>query len=228
MYWRPETAPAWQTLWSLIRDTLGFGPAALCVPEDLAAHWRDPDLLLSQTCSLPFRLGLHQKVHLVGAFHFDLPLTPPGDYHSVILSRPGALPRAPRLAINAADSQSGWAALWDWSSGNLPGNRLLTGAHQASALAVAQNQADLCAIDAVTWALIQKGTPELARQLIVLDRTPPTPGLPLITAQANWVAPLQKALRQSVSTLPSQDRDCLGLIGFCSKNAEDYLAFRGA
>ena len=67
MYDRPETQAANDRLWTLVRansdDPL---PPALTRGEDPWDHWQAPDLTLSQTCSLPYRARLHDKVALVG------------------------------------------------------------------------------------------------------------------------------------------------------------------
>jgi len=224
MYWRPETAPAWQNLWGLVREELGFGPERLMEPKNLLAHWRDPRLLLSQSCSLPYRLGLYKQVHLLGAFHFDLPSSRAGDYHSVIVTRPGPQPAAPRIAVNAKDSQSGWAALCDWRPESATGPVLITGAHQSSAQAVGDGRADLCAIDAVSWSLICRFDPALASHLTVIARTPPTPGLPLITASKARQTQLRSALQTAVDRLGPGDRTILNLIAFVPKDAAQYTS----
>lgn len=224
MYWRPETASAWQHLWDFVRSRIGKGPQVLQHPDDLHAHWRDPGLVLSQTCSLPLRTGLAPHVHVLGAFDFGLPATPAGGYHSVVLTGPGALPDAPRVAINGADSQSGWAALCDWSGGDVSGPIVLIGAHLDSARMVARGAADLCAVDGVTWDYIARFEPEVAARLRILARTAATPGLPLITGDADLVAPLRAALRDGVGAMSPEDRRATGVQGFVVRTAAPYLA----
>ena len=55
MYDRPETAAANDRLWQGVRTRLGEGPEHLVRAGDPWEHWQSPDLLLSQTCGLPFR-----------------------------------------------------------------------------------------------------------------------------------------------------------------------------
>ena len=71
MYDRPETAAANDALWALIRD--GLRARGMDAPEVLTRGagaywpaWESPDMLLSQTCGLPFRARLHEKVTLIG------------------------------------------------------------------------------------------------------------------------------------------------------------------
>ena len=75
--------------WSLIRQHLGCGPERMTRPDDLWPLWRSPDLLLGQTCSLPFRQHLHPDVTLVGTPDFGLPGCPPGHYRSLMVVREG-------------------------------------------------------------------------------------------------------------------------------------------
>ncbi|MFN3646541.1 MAG: hypothetical protein ACK4S2_08505, partial [Gemmobacter sp.] len=64
MYDRPEVQAANDRLWAGIRDRLRA--AGLAAPETLVRgrwplwdHWTAPDLVLSQTCGLPYRSRLH-------------------------------------------------------------------------------------------------------------------------------------------------------------------------
>jgi ABC-type phosphate/phosphonate transport system substrate-binding protein len=60
----------------------------------------------------------------------------------------------------------------------------LTGGHLMSASSVASDNADVAAIDCVTYAHMQRLHPELAAHLRILDWTPSSPGLPYVTARA--------------------------------------------
>ncbi len=214
MYLRAETRPAHDVLWSLTRDALRArgidAPDALSHDAPLDETWLSPDLLLGQTCSMPFRTRLSGKVTVIGAGDYGLPDTPPGFYHSALVVRADDS-RATladftqgRLAINGADSQSGWCA--PFAHAHAHGLRfheaLTTGAHRDSARAVAEGRADIAALDAVTWRLIGQHDP-FAAKLRVLDRTEPTPGLPFITALANDPAPIRAALNAALSALPA-------------------------
>jgi hypothetical protein len=228
MYDRPETREATDRFWAAIRDALRAGgtsaPETLSRDADLWALWQNPDLVLAQTCGLPFRARLHPSVRLVATPDFALPGCPPGHYNSVILGRPGAWPAQPRPAINDPLSQSGWAALHAWAAaeGLTLGPAMLTGAHAASAAAVAQGAADICAIDAQTWRLMQRAgaAPPLSERA----RTPPTPGLPYITAAARDPAPIRRALDAALAALAAEDARALGLAGLATIPAATYLA----
>lgn len=236
MYDRPETRAATDRFWALTRDALRdrdiAAPDALTrvfvSPWDL---WQSPDLLLSQTCGLPLRARLHDKVQLVCTPDYALPGCLPGYYNSVLITRPDdadtplkTLLRG-RIAINEGLSQSGWGALWKYAMdlGETPARPILTGGHALSARAVLDGRADLAAIDAQTWRLLCRHDRDLTA-LLERARTRPTPALPLITAAGRDPAPLLAALRDALAALPRQDCETLGLAGFARLPLTAYMA----
>lgn len=228
MYDRPEIRGATDAFWGYIRDALHqmglTAPAALTRGPDPWAIWQDPSLVLAQTCGLPFRARLHDKVALVATPDYGLPGCPPGYYNSVIITRPGPLPHRPRLAINDPLSQSGWAALVAWIAAQdiAAGPVTVTGAHAASARAVADGLADLAAIDAQTWRLLLRHAG--ADPALEIARTPPTPGLPLITSLAYTPEDIAKAVAQACAALDPATRAALDLQGIVQINKAAYLA----
>lgn len=232
MYDRAELRPVNDRLWQGVRAALGTGPGALTRDRDPANIWIDPDLLLAQTCGLPFRARLKDRVTLVGAPVHRLPDTSPGQYHSVIVARAGERRALPDLlasgiaAINDPLSQSGWDALRALAErlGATPTRAVWTGAHVASAAAVAEGAADIAALDAVTWDQIARFDTPLARRLVILHRTPPTPALPFITAKADLAAPLFRALAAAIAALDRMDRDALNLHGIVAAQVSTYTA----
>ena len=231
MYLTPLTAAAYDRLWQAIRNHLTeagiAAPARLMdnIPDHMA-HWSAPDLLLSQTCGLPYRALLKDRVTLVGVPDFGLPDCPPGYYNSVLITRaddPVAELSAladRRFAYNEALSQSGWASVALSVPDILGGPKMMTGSHRASARAVRDGQADFAAIDAQTWR--QMGDLGETDGLRVLHRTAPMPGLPLITRQAVLVPALQAAVDHGISTLGAEDRDALGLRGLIRLSPAAY------
>ncbi len=231
MYDMPHARDANDRLWSLIRSGLGEGPPALDRTDDIWAHWLSPDLLVSQTCGLPFRARLHHKVKLVGTPDYGLPGCPPGHYNSVLLVHADSHAEAPsdldtpRLAYNEPLSQSGWAAPHaHFKALGLPFEAgPHTGAHAASARAVADGQADIAAVDALTWPMLERGSPSLVNALKVIDRTAPTPGLPYITALTRDPARIALAIDRAIAALDQADRDILHLRALIRIPAQAYL-----
>lgn len=231
MYDRPETAAANDAFWSAIRAQLGTGPDGLTRGADFWQVWRSPDLLLSQTCGLPYRTRLYSDVQLVGTPDYGLPNCPTGHYNSVIIahrSRQGATLAefdGQRFAYNDAQSQSGWAApITHLRACHLmPGELLTSGGHTASALAVAEGRADFAALDALTWKLIQRYD-SFSADLVEITRTDPTPALPFITAMGQDPKPLFTAIKTAISDLSEDHRETLHLKGLVAIPAADYLA----
>lgn len=236
MYDRPETSAANDALWALIRD--GLRRQGLDAPETLTrgdaaywAAWEDPQLLVSQTCGLPFRAQLHDRVTLIGTPDYGVQGCLPGHYRSVLIARKDD-PRtiesgfvSARLAINEPLSQSGWAAAYQHFEdlGLTAPATITTGSHVASAKAVAQGQADLAAIDAVTWALILRHD-AFADGLRVIAQTNPTPGLPLITAQTELADLLFETITTAIAALSDAQRDTLCLQGLVRIPQSSYIS----
>ena len=236
MYDRPETAAANDRLWAGIRDRLRAeglpAPEALIHgASDLWPLWTSADLVLSQTCGYPYRSRLHGQVLLVGTPDYGVEGCAPGYYRSVFVARADdprdridMFDRA-QMAYNEALSQSGWAAPQTHAAGIgirlLPGLR--TAAHDQSAKAVAEGRADLAALDAVTWRLLQQFDP-VCRDLRVVGLTEPTPGLPLITARTHDPDILFDVLAEAIADMPAADRTLTGLQRLVRIPAAIYLS----
>lgn len=182
-------------------------PATLPPEElDFPALWLHPDLLFGQACWGPLELGLARHVQVVGQPSYDAYEGGRGEfYSSAIVMRPDAPPeggvQAPadgkpmiplallpgaRLAFNSLDSMSGIIALdRDLAAMNeglgVFSERIETGGHRASIIAVAQGRADVCAIDCRSWALALEHEPA-AKAVQVVGWTSRRKGLPYITA----------------------------------------------
>lgn len=228
MYDRPELAEANDQFWALIRDNLGFGPQKLTRDCDFWEVWRSKDMLLAQTCGLPYRHSLHERVQLVGTPDYGVAGCKPGYYRSVIIARKGSATElgdlsSLKLAFNEKLSQSGWAAFWAHVPKESQMKELVqTGAHRASAQAVAGGRADIAALDAVTWKLIQRYD-AFADDLIVLAETDPTPGLPFITAPNRDVTLIRASVERAIDQLDSDTKTLLQISGLTMISRETYL-----
>lgn len=213
MYDRPEVRSATDALWAALAAALRrrgiAAPDALDRSLSEAEAWTRKDLLLSQTCGYPYATRLRGTVRLVATPAFDAFGCDGARYASAVIARkddPGAALadfRGRRAALNARDSQSGCNTLRHAVAPLADGARffseaLVTGAHAASALAVAKGEADVCAVDGVTWTLIARHDPSLADRLKIVGRTAQAPGLPYVTAASADDATVA-ALRDSIS-----------------------------
>ena len=224
-------------LWALIRT--GLRGRGVTAPEALTRGehaywdaWAAPDLLLSQTCGYPFRARLQGRVTYVGTPDYGVEGCAPGYYRSVFVARSDDPRRdviefgGARLAFNEPLSQSGWAAPQTHAAGL--GLRLVpalqTGGHRLSAAAVAEGRAEIAALDAVTFALMQAQDPDSVARLKVVGMTSPTPGLPLITAAGRDAGPLFDAASEAIAALDAADRAILRLKGLVRIPVEAYLS----
>ena len=129
------------------------------------------------------------------------------------------------MAFNEPLSQSGWAAPQTHAAQIgirlLPGIR--TGAHAQSASTVAEGRADVAALDAVTWRLLQRFDP-VTRSLRVVGLTGPTPGLPLITARTHDPDILFDVVAEAIADMSDADRELTGLQRLVRIPAAAYLS----
>lgn len=228
MYDRPEVSNATDGLWEEIKKSLGYGPKVLTRRTDVWALWQDPELLLAQTCSLPFRQVLHSKVHYVATPDYAIEGCPPGYYKSVFVAlKHQSLHEAAQgiFAFNETLSQSGWAgpmvALENLAIA--PKKFLRTGSHLNSARTVSQGDADFAALDAHSWNIIQRYE-SFAKRLFVIAQTDPVPGLPYICAKQHDPELLFNACKAGLGNLKTSLKGRLGLHGFVRLASSDYIS----
>ncbi|NND72153.1 MAG: PhnD/SsuA/transferrin family substrate-binding protein [Rhodothermales bacterium] len=235
MYDRPEISGAVASYWKLIHESLAdhgqSSPTTLTQDGEDVDTWLSPELCMCQTCGLPYRIWLHDKVGLVGTPDYALDDCPPGFYRSVVVvhadDQRDTLEefRTGTLAFNSLFSQSGYAALRNHLSTDTqwPEQQTNTGSHQASIQAIASGKADIASIDAVTWRLAERYD-KAAQQLRVLTYTEATPGLPYITVEHNDATLFFKAVKLAIDALSDTVRNQLGLRGLVFIDKSTYLA----
>ncbi|MDF1728911.1 MAG: PhnD/SsuA/transferrin family substrate-binding protein [Sulfitobacter sp.] len=235
MYARPELDQANARFWHSLRDHMEAAgiPAPAQLSNDLPPMqvWRDPGLVLSQTCGMPYRRFLHPHVALIGTPDYGLEGCPPGYYRSAVVVRADDERetledyRQARFAYNETGSQSGYAAAYATAAaaGFWFSDRRASEGHRNSARMVAEGAADIAALDMMSWQLMQRYD-SFAKDLRVLMLTEPTPGLPLITAQQGRADDLRAAVETAIAGLSDKDRTALCLRGLIQIPKEDYLA----
>ena len=234
---RDDVEALWRALRPLlVEEGLPADGVALQWPADLLAHWREPGLLLSQTCGYPLMTAL-PDVQPVGCFHYAAPGCEGIGYRSFLVTRkgePGASLedfRQRRAVCNSADSQSGHHALMAMvaplaAAGHFFSEVSFSGSHEQSLRILQQGAADIAAIDCVTYALLQRHRPQTLHGLNVVGRTPLYPGLPLITqphASPGILNALRAALQRLVSE-PEHHDVCRALLieGFSPVSRRHY------
>ncbi|MHA6643185.1 phosphate/phosphite/phosphonate ABC transporter substrate-binding protein [Mesorhizobium sp. A623] len=209
-----------------IRDASGPplapDPATL-PPDELDFHalWTHPALLFTQTCWGPLGQGLERHVRVIGQPDYSAfeggqgalyssavvmrrgepslaGVSPPSDGEAVL---PLSLLRGRRLAFNSTDSMSGILALTRdleamGETLDIFAERIESGGHRASIVAVAEGRADVATIDCRSLALAQRFDPA-ARYVQIVGWTARCKGLPFITARTTpveTIGSLRKAL----------------------------------
>jgi ABC-type phosphate/phosphonate transport system substrate-binding protein len=213
MYDSPELHDANDALWSAIAVHLRAA-GIRDVPDRLDRTrppdeiWGDPDLLLAQACGYPLATQWRDRLRYVATPRYAAAGCEGATHRSRLVVRQDdaaiALPalRGRRVAVNAADSNTGMNLLRALvaplaTDGRFFGSIVRTGSHHASAQAVASGEADIAALDCVTFAHLERAEPTLARALRTLAWSAPSPGLPLVTAATTSDADL-RILRRAV------------------------------
>ncbi len=219
MYDCPETAGAYDVFWTHFHNAAaGHGivlPAHLTRGIGVYDLWDDPNLVVGQICNLPFRQTYHPYFHIVGAMDYAVPDVPDGFYNSVIVTRAEhakADLSSLRFAFNSKGSNSGWdiAHIWAQGTGTALNPSIETGGHLDSLRAILTGQADVAAIDFITFRQLRRFHPDIA-SLVVRATTPDTPGMLLVTRHANWAASLRRAANEAILNMPKPDQILLGL-----------------
>ncbi len=167
-------------------------PDTLTRPAEGPEYWLSPDMLFSQTCGYPLVTTLAGGVRLVATPCYDAPGCDGPRYASLIVVRSESPTRqmedlrGARCAVSSVGSWSGHHALRVFAAPlceDQPFFRttVASGGHAVSIAMVAAGEADLAAIDCVTFALMAEYAPDSVAGVRVLCQTRGTPGLPCIT-----------------------------------------------
>jgi ABC-type phosphate/phosphonate transport system substrate-binding protein len=240
MYDYPFLAEANRRLWDAIGGYLRAAgvqaPHALDTSEPRAI-WTNPGLIFGQTCGYPYVTDLRGRVSLIatpiydfdgcdGPRHCSFVIASDKSRHRSLASFAGA-----RAAINARDSNTGMNLFRGLLAPIARGRRiftevLVTGSHAASLAAVAAGEADIAAIDCVSFGLLARARPDLFDGVAVVARSQATPGLPFVVS-AELGGSLTAALRVALFAALSDpgladDRRTLGLKGAAILTDADY------
>jgi ABC-type phosphate/phosphonate transport system substrate-binding protein len=235
---RPAAEAWWRGLAAACRaEGLGEVPDTLTWLGDPEEHWRDRRLFFSQTCGYPLMTGLGDSVTVIATPCYGAEGCSGPFYSSALVVRADDPARelsdlrGRRAAYNARESQSGYNVLRSLvaplaGGGSFFASTLETGGHGASLDAVAEQRADIAAIDCVTLALHRRHRPAVTGGLRVLAYGPETPGLPYITAgerSEDEVLRLREALYEALADPDlAEAREALLLTGASVLPEEAY------
>lgn len=241
MYDWPEIRPATDALWALVAE--GLARRGLLAPERLDRGrtadeiWRDPRLVLSQTCGYPLAIQYRDVLRPVAAPVFGAAGCERGRYRSFVVAAKGSGIRdlagadGRRLAVNAAHSQSGHNILrYELAAAGLAGlafsKVVVTGAHRRSLQALAKGEADIAAIDCVCFALAARHDPAVVERVEIVAQTADAPALPYVTAAAaspQTAEAIREALAEAVASPAAETiRAALLLAGVEPVSLGDY------
>ena len=247
MYCEDEVRPATEHWWAgLARHLRDHGvegvPERLTWPDDYQGHWRSPGLLFSQTCGYPYVNVLGSAVKLVATPSYDAPGCERARYGAHVIVRENANVRSVadlrgrRLAANGTGSYSGYHVWWHMlAAGDDPpsffGEIVASGSHRASIRLVAAGEADACAVDCVTHALLSDQAADELRGTRILASSPTAPAMPYVTSAGtsdDEIAKMREGLHAAIadpSLAPARKE--LRLTGASVLTDEEYRnAFR--
>lgn len=224
MYDFPELRAATDAFWMLLAEQcrsrgLHNVPAQLTRQKDLPALWSDDNLLFGQTCGYPLSIGLCGEARLIATPVYNAPRCEGPHYGSVLIVPADSTfytladTQGTTCAINASDSNTGMnllrAALADiGAKAPFFAQVIETHAHRSSLTWVARGDAQLAAIDVVSFAHFSRFAPDLTKAVRVIGETRKTPGLPFITSPnttAEQLAILRAALQAVVEQEPCHE-----------------------
>lgn len=242
MYDLPELREHTDALWAALARALEARgasgvPRSLCRDRALPSVWLDPDLLLSQTCGYPLVRQLAGRVEVVATPRYRVAHCEGTWYRShIVVPRDSTAASLADLAgsvcaVNEPDSHSGMNALRALVAPLAGGGKFFrhvrwTGAHRASLELVARGEADVAAIDCVSFALFEQALPDLTAQVRAIELTAACPGLPIITAAGTSRSEIE-AMREALAEVEADPalagaRDALLLDGFETLPADVY------
>lgn len=215
MYDHPGVRDANDALWAAIAARLRAAgldrvPDALDRRRSLEDIWDDPDLLLAQTCGYPLTTRWAGRLRYVATPRYTVAGCTGTLHRSRLVVRDDdpaetlAAVRGRRAAINDRQSNSGMNLLRAAVARHARRQTFFatvveTGSHAHSARLVASGGADIAAIDAVSFAHLERHEPATTTRLRTLGWTDESPGLPLVAARGTsprTLALLRRTLRE--------------------------------
>jgi ABC-type phosphate/phosphonate transport system substrate-binding protein len=217
MYDLTELRAATDTWWSglaraLRREGIEDVPDALTRDLHTEDIWRCENLLLSQTCGYNMIDRWSSRLTYVATPCYTAPGCEGPLYSSVIVVPAASSAqtvsdiRGLRCVINGYGSHSGCNALRATVAplardGRFFGSVVVSGGHATSVSMLQRGEADVAAIDCITYTLMARVRPRLAERLRVVGRTVLAPVGPYVRGRAqsgDFVARLRNGLAEAM------------------------------
>lgn len=215
--------------------------AAAAMPtahHDLMAYWSGPEMLISQSCGLPFVEDLAPFTHSVGTFRWSGVSDEHGWYRTVIVVGPTCAARTmadldgARPVVSNTQSLSGWcslgvavAAVTDRADFLRPA--ALSGSHAGSLAALQSGDADVASIDPGTFQLLARHRPHAVAGLRQIGEGPSVPATPLLVPRslALSIERSREIVAEALNAASlAEARATLGVDSFVVVADEAYLA----
>lgn len=197
MYDFPEVAGALDALWAALSRVLADGddappPDRLVHGEELDALWRDEALFVSQCCGYDLVNRYAGILRPLVTPRYAAPGCRGSEYCSQIVVAEGAAigelsdARGGVCAINGHESHSGMNALRALVAplhrhGRFFSRVTVHGTHADSLAAVARGDANICAVDCVSHALLARHRPAALAGTRILCQSASAPAIPFVT-----------------------------------------------
>jgi ABC-type phosphate/phosphonate transport system substrate-binding protein len=199
MYDLPELRDAhdrlWGTLACQLRDS-GIAGVPLQLTRGLSHRelWAHPGLLFGQACEYPLSKSFREQLKIVATPRYSAPGCNGNSYRSAIVVRAEERAesleqlRGRRCVVNEPDSNSGMnllrAALAPLSGGaRFFRSVTFSGSHRKSVELIAAGEADVGAIDCVTFEHLRRTSSEFISKVRIVDWTPASPCLPFVVSR---------------------------------------------
>ena len=206
------------------------------VHAELMKMWSSTDMVLSQSCGLPFMEELHQFVNVIGTPLWTDVSDERGRYRTVIVAREAlgissiAEVQGMRPVVSNTQSLSGWCSLGVALSEVTTDPTFVqtitqSGGHAKSLQMLQDNKADIASIDAATFRLLGRHRPALTNNMRIIARGPLVPATPFIVSK-NCGASTDE-VRQAVEEVFERQSlrealDQIGISGFVRLANSDY------
>jgi ABC-type phosphate/phosphonate transport system substrate-binding protein len=197
MYDIPEVRSALDSFWegmarNFRREGITEVPEKLVHGRAIRKLWNDPGLFISQCCGYDVVNRYADKLVPLAAPRYGVPECRGYLYASVIVVRDDCVVddvlkmRGAVCVINGPESHSGMSSLRALvapfnSEGRFFSQVRVSGSHAESIRILRKGEADVAAIDCVTYALLERYRPAALADLRKLGRTHRAPGIPYVT-----------------------------------------------
>ena len=213
MYDFPEVRAALDSLWSAMARNLKLEgiadvPSELVHGGSLKQLWKDPALVISQCCGYDLVNRYADRLIPFAVPQYGAPECKGYDYASIVIVREDCpindvlKMRGSTCVINGPESHSGMGSLRalvapQSREGRFFSEVKISGTHADSIQMVRRGEADVAAIDCVTYALIERYRPSDFDGIRKLGRTYRAPGIPYVaraTEDRDTLARLRTAI----------------------------------